>query len=53
MSGRYQAFITSDGMKILVGNKDRDNDYLHIQSSFSAGFLVACGRQFRGACNCT
>ena len=40
MSGRYQAFITSDGMKILVGNKDRDNDYLTFKVASAQDFWL-------------
>ena len=40
MSGRYQAFISSDGMEILVGNKDQDNDYLTFKVSSPQDFWL-------------
>ena len=40
MSGRYKAFISSDGMEILVGNKDRDNDYLTFKVSSPQDFWL-------------
>ena len=40
MSGRYKAFISSDGMEILVGNRDRDNDYLTFKVSSPQDFWL-------------
>ena len=40
MSGGYKAFISSDGMEILVGNKDRDNDYLTFKVSSPQDFWL-------------
>ncbi len=40
MSGGYKAFISSDGMEILVGNKDRDNDYLTLKVASAQDFWL-------------
>ena len=40
MSGRYKAFISSDGMEILVGNKDQDNDYLTFKVASAQDFWL-------------
>ena len=40
MSGRYKAFISSDGMEILVGNRDRDNDYLTFKVASAQDFWL-------------
>ena len=38
ISGRYKAFISSDGMETLVGNKDEDNDHLIFQVASARTF---------------
>ncbi len=40
MSGGYKAFISSDGMEILVGSKDRDNDYLTLKVASAQDFWL-------------
>ena len=40
MSGGYKAFISSDGMEILAGNKDRDNDYLTLKVASAQDFWL-------------
>jgi predicted ribosome quality control (RQC) complex YloA/Tae2 family protein len=40
MSGRYKTFISSDGMEILVGNKDKDNDYLTFKVASAQDFWL-------------
>ena len=40
MSGHYKAFISSDGMEILVGNKDKDNDYLTFKVASEQDFWL-------------
>ena len=39
-SGHYKAVTSSDGMEILVGNKDQDNDYLTFKVSSPQDFWL-------------
>ena len=51
-SGHYKTVTSSDGMEILVGGKDKNNDYQTFK--VAAAQIVGCmwPTQFRGACNC-